>query len=202
MTRSQVRQRVNASMVPGQTRQKHVIIPTKKEAKNRVWIWEYGSNYKGATVLLCIIGIAVCIYALMVEYHKEENPEYSAMCDISEAMSCTRVLTSKWGKGFGLLGYILGDDHVLNLRNPYFGIVFYILQLILSDIKASWSAKVQLTMAIMANCGSVWLAYILYFVLEDFCIVCVSMYVVNFLVLCANIVRFRALRVKVETKKE
>ena len=38
----------------------------------------------------------------------------------------------------------------------------------------------------LANLGSVYLAYILIFVLNDLCVVCVSMYVVNALILlCA-----------------
>lgn len=61
-------------------------------------------RHQGALVLLCMWGIGVCIYALSVEFHKEADPGYEAMCDISETMSCSKVLTSEWGKGFGLLG--------------------------------------------------------------------------------------------------
>ena len=59
---------------------------------------------QGILVLLCMLGISVCIYALSVEFHVEANPEYEAMCDINDKMSCTKVLTSEYGKGFGLLG--------------------------------------------------------------------------------------------------
>merc|ERR1711915_828406 len=95
-------------------------------------------------------------------------------------MSCTKVLTSKWGKGFGIIGYIIGHDHPLNLKNPFFGLAFYFLQLFLSDRKDSLAQKLQLATAIMANCGTLWLAYILYFILNDLCMVCVTTYAINF----------------------
>jgi len=202
MTRSEVRSRVNASMVPGQEKQKHVIFPSQVPPHKRVWIWSHCANYKGALVLLCMWGIGVCIYALSVEFHKEADPGYEAMCDISETMSCSKVLTSEWGKGFGLLGYIIGHDHPLNLKNPFFGIVFYLLQLFLSDRKGRWAYKLQLTFAILANCGTLWLAYILYFVLNDFCVVCVTTYAINFGVLLTNIARFREMRRVERLKKE
>ena len=48
-------------------------------------------------------------------------------------------------------------------------------------------ARVQMLLAIVANLGSVYLFYILFFVLRDTCVVCISSYVVNFaLLLCAH----------------
>jgi len=202
MTRSEVRSRVNSAMVPGQQRQKHVIFPSKTTPQKRVWIWSHCANHKGILVLLCMLGFVVCFYALSVEFHKEADPEYEAMCDISEQMSCTKVLTSEWGKGFGLLGFVIGHDHPLNLKNPFFGLAFYLLQLILSDMKGSFAYKFQLATAIMANCGTLWLAYILYFVLQDFCLVCVTTYAINFCVLLTNIVRFREMRKLERAKKD
>jgi vitamin-K-epoxide reductase (warfarin-sensitive) len=42
-------------------------------------------------------------------------------------MNCTHVLMSKWGKGFGVVAPLLGDDHVLNIPNCLVGIGFYSL---------------------------------------------------------------------------
>ena len=71
-----------------------------------------------------------------------------------------------------------------------------------SDRKGSLAYKLQLATAIMANCGTLWLAYILYFVLNDFCIVCVSTYAINFGVLLTNIARFKEMRKLERQKKE
>lgn len=44
----------------------------------------------------------------------------------------TILILFRWGKGFGLIGLVIGDDHPLNLPNSIFGIVFYALQIALS----------------------------------------------------------------------
>ncbi len=43
----------------------------------------------------------------------------------------------------------------------------------------------------IANIGSVYLAYILYFVLETLCVICVSIYAVNFLLLITAACKLR-----------
>ena len=43
----------------------------------------------------CVLGIVVSLYALHVEVSKFEDKDFKAMCDISEAVSCSKVFTSK-----------------------------------------------------------------------------------------------------------
>ena len=45
------------------------------------------------------------------------------------------------------------------------------------------AAFMQIIFCILANLGSVYLGYILYVILEDLCIVCVSTYIINFFLL-------------------
>ncbi|OON16510.1 b-cell receptor-associated protein 31-like protein, partial [Opisthorchis viverrini] len=40
------------------------------------------------------VGCLICLYALHVEFAHEADPNYRALCDISETMSCSKVLTS------------------------------------------------------------------------------------------------------------
>lgn len=42
-----------------------------------------------------IIGFILSVYAYIVETSKELDSSYTAMCDINEHMSCSRVFTSK-----------------------------------------------------------------------------------------------------------
>lgn len=36
-----------------------------------------------------------------------------------------------YSKGFGIIGKILGEDHILNLPNSYMGLIFFPIMLIL-----------------------------------------------------------------------
>lgn len=48
-----------------------------------------------AITLACAAGVLVSMYALRVEIKKEEDEDYEALCDISEHVSCTHVLSSR-----------------------------------------------------------------------------------------------------------
>ncbi|XP_073471206.1 vitamin K epoxide reductase complex subunit 1-like protein 1 isoform X2 [Aquarana catesbeiana] len=88
--------------------------------------WESGARYA-----VCVLGIVLALYAFHVEREKERDPGYQAMCDISEWVRCSSVLSSRWGRGFGLLGSIFGKDSVMNQPNSVFGFIFYLLQMLL-----------------------------------------------------------------------
>ena len=51
-------------------------------------------------LLFGALGILLSVYALYVELQKERNPNYVALCDINEQMSCSRVLTSEYVQFF------------------------------------------------------------------------------------------------------
>jgi vitamin-K-epoxide reductase (warfarin-sensitive) len=48
------------------------------------------------------------------------------------------------------------------------------------------AALVLMTSSIVSVIGSLYLAYILYFVLKEFCIICVTTYALNFILLTIN----------------
>ena len=51
---------------------------------------------------------------------------YKALCDIDESHSCSSVFNSTYGRGFGIVGKLMGDDaHPLNVPNSIYGIAFY-----------------------------------------------------------------------------
>ncbi|XP_033748995.1 vitamin K epoxide reductase complex subunit 1-like [Pecten maximus] len=139
-----------------------------------------------STYILSFMGILLSLYAYYVETSAEKDKSFKAMCDFSKSVSCSKVFTSRYGRGFGLLQYIIGHDSPLNQPNSVFGMMFYVLQIICASSVLPMLSKLQFVTGVMANCGSVYLAYILYFILEDFCVVCVSTYVINaFLLACA-----------------
>ncbi|XP_006818887.1 vitamin K epoxide reductase complex subunit 1-like protein 1 [Saccoglossus kowalevskii] len=131
---------------------------------------------------VCLIGFLLSAYALKVEIHKTRNSNYTAVCDFNDRMSCTKAFMSPYGKGFGIIGPLLGEDHFLNFPNSILGLVFYTLQFMIGQFFYSSISMVYLLfyMSIISCIGSLYLAYILYFVLSDCCVVCISTYIVNF----------------------
>ncbi|CAF0864209.1 unnamed protein product [Brachionus calyciflorus] len=128
-------------------------------------------------------GILVCLYALQVELFKLRDKNYVAFCDIDGFMSCTKVFTSKYGKGFGLIP----EESILNQPNSIYGLVFYVVQLLMLLFRNNLTAlKIKLFLSLLSNFGSIYLASILYFVLNDFCIVCSTLYIINALILVFN----------------
>jgi vitamin-K-epoxide reductase (warfarin-sensitive) len=142
------------------------------------------------------------------EYDNPVDPEmkeYRPFCDFSPWATCSKVLMSpsgrflryfgiaKPGGGEGWLNTVRGW---IDVPNPSLGVLFFSFHLfynvlvdivdIFSPIKPLFDCfNVLLPWAFfVACCGvgcmSIWLAHKLFFVLQDFCVVCVSMYVVNF----------------------
>ncbi|XP_016103798.1 vitamin K epoxide reductase complex subunit 1-like protein 1 [Sinocyclocheilus grahami] len=94
--------------------------------------------------------------------------------------------SGKWGRGFGLLGTIFGNDSAVNQPNSVYGILFYIFQLLLGLTASAMAALILMTTSIASVMGSLYLGYILYFVLKDFCFICVTTYALNFILFVLN----------------
>uniref|UniRef100_A0A668TNK0 vitamin-K-epoxide reductase (warfarin-sensitive) n=1 Tax=Oreochromis aureus TaxID=47969 RepID=A0A668TNK0_OREAU len=145
-------------------------------------------------MFLCLFGLVLSIYALHVEVSRERNPDYRALCDLGESVSCSKVFTSRWGRGFGLVQYFVAKDSPLNQPNSVLGIIFYTLQMGLGLSVSKKAAAFLVFSSWVSVAGSLYLASILAFVLGDFCMVCVSTYIVNFALLYTNLKRKRAVQ--------
>ncbi|XP_078376977.1 vitamin K epoxide reductase complex subunit 1-like [Oculina patagonica] len=143
-------------------------------------------------MLFCCLGILVSAYALYVETRKHKDSKYKAACDLGENMSCSRVLTSSYSKGFGVVEVLLGKEHFLNMPNCILGIVFYSSQLVLGILSFSWIPAILFMTSVVSCVGSAYLAFILFFVLKDLCLVCIATYVVNGALLYLNYHRYFA----------
>ncbi|KAM3592232.1 uncharacterized protein V6R79_015101 [Siganus canaliculatus] len=155
--------------------------------------WERKSR-----IFLCVFGLFLSVYALHVELSRERNPDYRAMCDLGESVSCSKVFTSRWGRGFGLVQFFVAEDSLLNQPNSVLGIIFYTLQMGLGLTLSKKAAQFLIFSSWVSVAGSLYLASILAFVLGDFCMVCVSTYAVNFALLYTNLKR----RAAIEGMKE
>ncbi|XP_068749952.1 vitamin K epoxide reductase complex subunit 1-like [Montipora capricornis] len=141
--------------------------------------------------LVCLTGIGLSVYALHVELSKAHNDDYKALCDISEHMSCSKVFTSKYGTGFGLVEPLLGKNSPLNVPNSIFGIIFYSMIVFLGVVGGKFAAWMMFLFSLLSCVGSVYLGYILFYILHDTCVVCISTYVVN---ACLFIINFVSLK--------
>lgn len=139
--------------------------------------------------VVCFLGVLVSIYAYVVETRAEHDPNYAPMCDLSPNVSCTKAFNSRYGKGLGLLQRFVGSDSILVQPNSVYGIIFYCTVLICGMFDGRRWDKLHLALCILSNITSVYLAYLLYFVLYDLCVVCVTTYVCNALLLVGSIYR-------------
>ncbi len=73
------------------------------------------TSIERANCLALLLGIGLSSYGLYVELrHDLGDPDYEAMCDLSETISCTKALGSSFATGLGIVEPLLGKDHILN----------------------------------------------------------------------------------------
>ncbi|KAJ8731397.1 hypothetical protein PYW07_004561 [Mythimna separata] len=143
-------------------------------------------------VLTSITGILLSTYALYVEMAVEARPGFSALCDIGEYASCSRVLSSEYAKGFG----IIPKESPLRIPNPVYGIMFYCLIIFLTTFDQLFVGRLLFLIAVSSIPMCVYLAYLLAFVLHDVCVVCISTYIVNFTLVILAYKKMKAMAAK------
>lgn len=113
--------------------------------------------------LLGAMGFLLSFYGYFVELKLKNNPSYKSVCDISENISCTKPILSKYGQLFFV-------------SNTVVGMAFYALVMLFSFLHFG-------QFVFVLSCGalgaSAVLAYILYFKVRTFCLICNSIYVIN-----------------------
>ena len=140
-----------------------------------------------------IFGLALSGYALHVE-SQVDNPMYKPGCDVQIfgfSASCTKVFKSEQGHMMSYFG-VVPHGHALDVPNAIIGICFYLFALVLPwcvNVPTKLRQNLMLLAAVLAAVSSAWLATVLHYVLHDFCIVCVSTYVVNAVILYSAVFR-------------
>lgn len=132
-------------------------------------------------LLFGMLGLLASLYAIHVERKARKEGPGKAACDINNRMSCSSVLTSKYAKMTGLV-FSLKENHPLNVPNTYFGVLFYLAIIIYPMFPFTMIPFREVLLfgaTLFSVCFSFLLAYILYFKLNDFCIVCVTTYIIN-----------------------
>ncbi|KAJ7386664.1 Vitamin K epoxide reductase complex, subunit [Desmophyllum pertusum] len=76
------------------------------------------------------------------------------------------------------------------MPNCILGIVFYTTQLVLGILPLSWASAMLFMTSVISCVGSAYLAFVLFLVLKDLCLVCIATYVINGVLLYLNYQRY------------
>ena len=127
--------------------------------------------------ILAILGLILSAYSLYVEKKLAAQEDYSPVCDINKKISCSAAFESKYSRTLGINNSILGIGFYSTIFILY--LTFY----------APWI----LYLAAFGMLTTIYLAYISYFKLKNFCLVCTSIYLVNSLLLILAWIKFAQL---------
>lgn len=116
---------------------------------------------------LALTGLLLSFYAVHVAVARRASKRYRPLCDVSDRVSCSKAFLSPHGTLF-------------RLHNGWIGAIAYLLMFILAS--REWFAAL-LVMAAVASLLSIYLAFITYVEMRNFCIVCTAVYAVNFTLL-------------------
>lgn len=121
---------------------------------------------------LAALGLVASVASLYVHYQILADPSYVSFCDVSETVSCESVLTSQYGKVFGIpvaVGGALWSALVLML-----GIMG--MKPAGSD-RAGRVAGYIFVLSTIGLAGVLYLGYASFFILRQMCPLCLTMYV-------------------------
>uniref|UniRef100_A0A672KK41 Uncharacterized protein n=1 Tax=Sinocyclocheilus grahami TaxID=75366 RepID=A0A672KK41_SINGR len=93
----------------------------------------------------------MCLYSL----EKPRSLMLFDFCYFTVFLCLCFHLFCRWGRGFGLLGSIFGNDSAVNQSNSVYGILFYILQLLLGKNtinRIDLSTSILFPIVIFSNC--------------------------------------------------
>ncbi|EKX47425.1 hypothetical protein GUITHDRAFT_106868 [Guillardia theta CCMP2712] len=140
--------------------------------------------------ILCVLGISLTAYALHVEHMLRLNKSY-------------KVAKSAYGSGLGIISK-RGPFGFLAFSNPIYGLVFYLAMLGLQAPPIFASPRARIASVVLASVSlfaSAWLGYLLFAVIKEICIVCISSYVLNVLIFVLTMADYRKLIADLKSRK-
>mmetsp|Transcript_471 Transcript_471/g.555 ORF Transcript_471/g.555 Transcript_471/m.555 type:complete len:225 (+) Transcript_471:180-854(+) len=138
-----------------------------------------------------LAGTAVSAYAFYIEISLEQNPFYTPACNTFGG-SCSKVLTSSHAHMLSHLN-ILPKGHIADLSLAQVGLLLYAAYFLAISIPFGWYKREELFLlvAVAGAAFSCYLLFVIKFVLLDFCIVCTSFHICNFIMLFLAFLEYR-----------
>ena len=134
---------------------------------------------------LCLAGTLLSTYALYVKYAHQADNSFTPL------IGSTVAFSSEFGKGLG--GLVKGENLIANVSNSTLGICHYILMFFISQVygendlwKSLTFSRIRLALSLASGLPCFWLAYVLMFILQDTCSICITMYGVNAMLIWVN----------------
>ncbi len=117
-------------------------------------------------IVLAAIGFCISLYTYIVEKKIKSVPGYKPVCDISDKISCSKPMKSAY-------------SNIFFFSNAIIGMIFYFFIAMLVLLHAD---KLLLIASISSCIVSLFLAYLLYFRVKSLCLLCTSLYIINFII--------------------
>jgi len=127
--------------------------------------------YYAHTIVLAVLGLFFSLYSYKLDYQLKKDQNYKPFCDISDRFSCSKPLLSSYSRLFGI-------------SNFWLGILFYLSMIVFALLGMK---TVLLWLSVGGCCVSLFLFFILVVQIKSFCIVCISMYIINGLLLLTQL---------------
>lgn len=123
--------------------------------------------YEAVIIGLAIAGFLLSLYAAKLSYAVNRNEAYQPWCDISDRVSCSKAVKSPYA-------------HLFFIPNYLIGLVFYAL-LIAAAMLNYWD--IVFILSLLSCAASIFFAFILFFKVRTLCLLCTTLYLINFLLL-------------------
>lgn len=154
------------------------------------------AKYSKTIFFTSCLSLILSIYTEVTKRKLLNDKNYVPFCNFNE-YSCSKIMLSEYSTGFGL-NFI---PDALKISNSLYGIIFYAIvaslsknnntlrkielytfinnSLILGFSKQIHVVEIQLFLSSLSIWMSIYLSYVLFYIIKDVCLVCILMHSLN-----------------------
>lgn len=123
-------------------------------------------------IIACValLGFLASLYIFLIEQKMKQNASYKPLCDISDKISCTKPILSEYNK-------------IFTISNAITGMMFYAAIVVLALFNFIYPI---FCLALGACAMSIYLSFIMFRKLKSICLICFSVYLINFILLVVS----------------